>query len=733
MHHHVTPLFPSVQDVEPGARNVHLQRLKEMGPYGSMQELLQLHIDLISEDYLCALHDQLNTLRLNPELLDTPDHYEIRGDAERFLTRGRFQHPMGIEFHFDASLYSEVEWDEEKRLMRNNLVFLTDNNLQDFVVGLIHASGQKLLQKGCIIIKIIKGFDDRGYPVLDDQAPFIGKTWRMVESSQFHFPFLQVTNILRKEIGMVTLRNSFGMAFEFYDEIVYGIVQPAKEPRYTSEMETLQIRRLRRDMRDELNSSQYTALKKVLKQRVALVQGPPGTGKTYLGGKCVRTALVTDTGVKPLHEFVSGCGVHAFCTGSVLSDAVHAKVAQLLVSLKRLYPNVLSGPILVVAMSNHAVQEFLVRCKAFSDKIIHCCSDKHDRGGTQYGDLQKLHDQSHPRDKAAVMASAEIIGMTTTRASCVRTDLDRLEVKIVIVEEAAEALECHILAAIPIGAQHLIQIGDHRQLRPICAHEGLARTYNLDLSLFERLVNNGADVPMLSEQRRMRPCIADLVRIIYPNLTDHACTLRRPRVRGVDAGDPVFFMNHGNVEKKESKGYSNRAEAEIAVELANYLVVQGYDVEKITILTTYRKQLRIILQLIGEEEEDGPKKVRATTVDSFQGEENTIIILSFVRFNLTGEIGFLKMANRACVALSRARDGFFMLGNLECLASSQVPVWKHVKAVLTKAGRCGPTLPLVCPHGRRFEVESAADVRAAARGCQICVLEERFGSKLSVT
>ncbi|KAE8740707.1 hypothetical protein FOCC_FOCC013776 [Frankliniella occidentalis] len=324
----VTPLFPSVQDVEPGARNVHLQRLKEMGPYGSMQELLQLHIDLISEDYLCALHDQLNTLRLNPELLDTPDHYEIRGDAERFLTRGRFQHPMGIEFHFDASLYSEVEWDEEKRLMRNNLVFLTDNNLQDFVVGLIHASGQKLLQKGCIIIKIIKGFDDRGYPVLDDQAPFIGKTWRMVESSQFHFPFLQVTNILRKEIGMVTLRNSFGMAFEFYDEIVYGIVQPAKEPRYTSEMETLQIRRLRRDMRDELNSSQYTALKKVLKQRVALVQGPPGTGKTYLGGK----------------------------------------VAQLLVSLKRLYPNVLSGPILVVAMSNHAVQEFLVRCKAFSDK-----------------------------------------------------------------------------------------------------------------------------------------------------------------------------------------------------------------------------------------------------------------------------------------------------------------------------------------------------------------------------
>lgn len=51
--------------------------------------------------------------------------------------------------------------------------------------------------------------------------------------------------------------------------------------------------------------------------------------------------------------------------------------------------------------------------------------------------------------------------------------------------------------------------------------------------------------------------------------------------------------------------------------------------------------------------------VRATTVDGFQGEENTIIILSLVRCNASGKVGFLKMANRACVALSRAKNGKF--------------------------------------------------------------------------
>ncbi|KAK3921078.1 NFX1-type zinc finger-containing protein 1 [Frankliniella fusca] len=662
--HAVSTLFPTIEDVALDARNVPLQKLKEEGPYGSLEELLKLHIDLLSEDYLCALHDQVSALRRDPEQLRSLDHYTVTGFAEHYIQRGRFTHPTGVEFRFDPSLYEDVEWDDEKRLMRNNLVLLTDTQLRDFTVGLIHESGEKLLKKGRIVVKIITGFNSNGFAELGEQEPYIGRTWQMVESSPFHFPYLQVTKVLQRDLGLISLYEKMGMVcpYEFYDEIVYGINSPSRQAKYLSKISPDDINRIRRKMRADLNTSQYRALKKVLENRVALVQGPPGTGKTFLG----------------------------------------AKIAQLFVELKRMQPLLLQGPIVVIAMSNHAVQEFLIRCKSFSEKIIHCCSDKHDRGQVDFGRLQKEHDKAAPRDKAEVMKLAEVIGMTTTRACCLRSDLDRLNIKIVIVEEAAEALESHILAATPTGTQHLVQIGDHRQLRPICAHEDLARLYKLDLSLFERLLNNGAVVPMLSEQRRMRPCIADLVRIMYPNLTDHASTLRRPR---------------------ETKGYSNRAEAEIAVELANYLLLRGYDPSEITILTTYRKQLKIILQLIGDEVEGGPKKVAATTVDSFQGEENTIIILSFVRSNLSGDIGFLKMANRACVALSRARDGFFMLGNLPCLSASKVPIYEKMEEVLTKANRCGPTLPLVCPHG---ESRSAAgEVSVAAEGAAALAGQER--------
>jgi len=61
------------------------------------------------------------------------------------------------------------------------------------------------------------------------------------------------------------------------------------------------------------------------------------------------------------------------------------------------------------------------------------------------------------------------------------------------------------------------------------------------------------------------------------------------------------------------------------------------------------------------------KKVRVTTVDNFQGEENDIILLSLVRNNDKNRIGFLKVANRVCVALSRAKMGQFIFGNYNIL------------------------------------------------------------------
>ena len=113
----------------------------------------------------------------------------------------------------------------------------------------------------------------------------------------------------------------------------------------------------------------------------------------------------------------------------------------------------------------------------------------------------------------------------------------------------------------------------------------------------------------------------------------------------------------------EGKSRSNDHEAKFLTALCRYFIQQGYLREQITILTAYSGQL---LKLRREMSADKTffEGVRVTAVDNFQGEENDIILLSLVR---SDSIGFLKIANRVCVALSRARKGFYIIGNATLL------------------------------------------------------------------
>ena len=98
--------------------------------------------------------------------------------------------------------------------------------------------------------------------------------------------------------------------------------------------------------------------------------------------------------------------------------------------------------------------------------------------------------------------------------------LRRIQPRIVIVEEAAEVLEAHVMTTLSAQCQHLILIGDHQQLRPNPNVYELAETYNLKYSLFERLVINELEHETLERQHRMRPEIANFMRLIYPGLID---------------------------------------------------------------------------------------------------------------------------------------------------------------------------------------------------------------------
>ena len=143
-----------------------------------------------------------------------------------------------------------------------------------------------------------------------------------------------------------------------------------------------------------------------------------------------------------------------------------------------------------------------------------------------------------------VLQKARVIGMTTTGAGKHRRILQRIRPRIVLVEEAAEVLESHIVTSLTPGCQHLILIGDHQQLRPNPTVYELAKDYNLDVSLFERMVKNGVPFTRLRLQHRMRPEISKMLEHIYfePKLENHKSVFQFDHVLGVACN--VFFVDH---------------------------------------------------------------------------------------------------------------------------------------------------------------------------------------------
>lgn len=179
----------------------------------------------------------------------------------------------------------------------------------------------------------------------------------------------------------------------------------------------------------------------------------------------------------------------------------------------------------------------------------------------------------------------------------------------------------------------------------------------------------------------------------------------------------MYFINHSQNEKsvQETRSHLNDYEAEFIVELSRYIVLQGYETKQVTMLTTYSGQLHQIRKLM--------KKhfilngVRATVVDNYQGEECDIILLSFVRSNEEGNIGFLKDSHRVNVALSRARKGLYCIGNFDCLAEKSV-LWQKLMADLTAQQAIGNALEIFCQNhtDQKSLVNSMKDFDTAPEG-----------------
>ena len=306
------------------------------------------------------------------------------------------------------------------------------------------------------------------------------------------------------------------------------------------------------------------------------------------------------------------------------------------------------------------------------------------------------------------LRQADVIGLTTTGAAKYNSVLSQVAAKIVIIEEAAEVLEAHALSTLTQHTQHLILIGDHRQLRPKPNSYILARNYHLDVSLFERLVTNDLPCVTLEVQHRMRPEISEIVssKIYGGSLKDADSTKVYPHIKGMKHN--LYFVDHDQPETLESdlQSPTNYHEATFLARLCSYLLQQGYRPEEITTLTPYTGQMFMLRKAFNEA---GIGNVCITPVDSYQGEENEIILLSLVRSNAANKAGFVRDDNRVCVALSRAKQGLFCIGNFSLFQKCS-KLWESIISDLKAKQLISLSLPLQCTrHKRITEVSTSSD------------------------
>ncbi|GKU02820.1 helicase [Fusarium langsethiae] len=330
--------------------------------------------------------------------------------------------------------------------------------------------------------------------------------------------------------------------------------------------------------------------------------------------------------------------------------------------------------------------------------------------------------------KVLTNEKVEILGCTTTGLSKYRGLISALKPRILMIEEAAETQEANITSALYLSLDQIILVGDHQQLVPqVDVHELGCEPYTMNVSLFERLVNLKLPYAMLQVQRRMVPAIRQVVNVFYHKLTDHP-SVSDPRNRApvLGMGNKSLWWFHHDWEESRNPddfSYSNFNEASMIVCFVRYLVQNGIPPDRITMLSFYKGQVNLLLEILRRDPilsaKNQTKAWSVKTVDGFQGEENDIVILSIVR---SARPGFVQNKNRAVVALSRAKCGLYIFGNALNLVQSgteSFATWIDIYDVFEKQCCLDDFIPVTCKnHGRETKISSIEDWETiAAAGC----------------
>ncbi|MGZ6028204.1 MAG: AAA domain-containing protein, partial [Myxococcaceae bacterium] len=246
--------------------------------------------------------------------------------------------------------------------------------------------------------------------------------------------------------------------------------------------------------------------------------------------------------------------------------------------------------------------------------------------------------------------------------------LSSLRFPLALVDEATQATEPLTLLAF-LRAERVVLAGDHRQLPPTVISQEAAAG-GLGISLFERLLGQHGDPvrQMLREQYRMNAELMEL-----PSQAFYGGALRaHPRVAGrtletilpgttLDAPPLLFLDTAGKgwdeAAPEGSESLENAGEADAVVARARALLAAGLPPSEVAVITPYRAQAARLGPALE------PLGIEVDTVDAFQGREAEAVLVSCVRSNTHGQLGFLTDLRRMNVALTRAKVHAFVIGD----------------------------------------------------------------------
>ena len=266
-----------------------------------------------------------------------------------------------------------------------------------------------------------------------------------------------------------------------------------------------------------------------------------------------------------------------------------------------------------------------------------------------------------------IITNSDVI--LATNSSAALESIARVKFDVAIIDEASQATIPSIL--IPISKAHrFILAGDHKQLPPTIISE---RAGDLEKTLFEELIRlYPFKSQLLNVQYRMNSLLMK-----FPNKEFYDNGLKSDKsVDDITINDildskhgeeALLFIDTSEVEDnhemhlKDSKSIINNLEADIAINIAKDYLNEGVNEDDIGIISPYADQVKII---------QGKTPVEVKTVDGFQGREKEIIIISTVRSNTHGNIGFLRDLRRLNVAITRAKRKLIIIGNINTLKTN---------------------------------------------------------------